>query len=173
MTAGAGVYLAACVLLVAAGTAKMRRPAGAQAAIAALLGPRLSVPGTAVRAGGALELLLGTAALTTTSAGPAAAVAACYAVFALFVASSLARGATAGCGCFGQAAGLVPVGRLHLLVNVVLAAAALVVASAGGLDGPATERAAVAMAAAGLAWVIYLVLVPLHLLTAAVREPGR
>lgn len=173
MTAAGGVYLAACALLVAAGMAKVRRPGGAQAAMAALFGPRLSVPRTAVRLGGTLEVALGTAALITTSAGPAAAVGACYAAFALFVAASLARGATAGCGCFGQAMGQVPPGRLHLVANVVLAAAALVVTSAGGVDGPATERAVVAVAAAGLAWVIYLVLVPLPLLAAAVREPGR
>ena len=104
MTAAGGVYLAACVLLAAAGVAKLRRPAGTQAAVAALLGPRPAVPRRAVQAGGAVEIALGAAAVATASAPWAAAVAACYLAFALFVAASLARGATAGCGCFGQAA---------------------------------------------------------------------
>jgi len=173
VTGAAGIYLAACVLLAAAGAAKLRRPAGAQAALAALLGPRVTVPRGVVQAGGAVEVALGTAAVTTASAASAAAVGACYAIFAVFVAASLARGATAGCGCFGQTAGQVPLGRLHLVANVALAAAGVVVASAGGLGGEVAERAALSVAAAGLAWVVYLTLVPLPLLLAAVREPAR
>jgi hypothetical protein len=174
VTAAGGPFLAACILLVAAGVAKARQPAGTLAALA-LLGPRLHVPRWAVQLIGASEAVLGTTAVVTGSAASAVAVAACYLAFAGFVAASLARGTHAGCGCFGQAEGVVPLGRLHLVADVVMAVAAVWVAAAGGVAAGAgvAERIVVSAAAAALAWVVYLALVPLARLGAAVREPAR
>lgn len=175
MTAAGGVHLAACILLAAAGVAKARRPAGTRAALAALLGPRLRVQRRAVQLMGAAEAVLGVTAVVTGSAASALAVAGCYLAFAGFVVASLARGTEAGCGCFGHAEGVVPLSRFHVAANAVMAATAVSVASAGGVaSGTGTaERIVVSVAAAALAWVAYLALVPLAKLRAAVGEPAR
>lgn len=172
MTGAAGPYLAGCVLLAVAGVAKVREPQATRRALAGFPGRGASIPSWAVRAGGVAEVALGVTALATGAPGPALVVTLCYLAFAGFVTASLARGRGARCGCFGEAAGDIAVGPLHAAVDVVLAAAALAVASTGGLHAPPLERAAMYPLAAGLAWVIYLVLVPLPRLMAAVRGTG-
>lgn len=183
MTTTAGVFLASCLLMVAAGVTKVRSPLVAQRALGALVGPRV-VPRRWVQAAGAAEVTLAGAALGGHGPAPAAAVSLCYFGFAAFVAATMARGG-AGCGCFGAPAGAgtgnevgdevgdAPLGRLHVVVNLGLAGSALAVAASGGLHAGAAERIALATVAAGLAWTLYLVLVPLPRLLAAVREPGR
>ena len=174
MTAAAGPYLAGCVLLMVAGAAKLREPAATQRALAGVGRRGLAVRGTTVRAGGAAELVLGATAFSTTAAGPAAAVAVCYLAFVGFVIASLAHGGNAGgCGCFGAASAAVPLGGLHAALNAAVAVAALAVTAGGGLQAPAVERAVVSVLAAGLAWVGYLVLVPLPRLMVAVRAARR
>lgn len=173
MTAAGGVYAAACLLLAAAGVAKVRQPGATQRALTGVLGP-LAVPRRAVRVGGAAEVALAALALATGAPGPAVAVALCYLGFAAFVVVSIARGDEAdGCGCFGDAAADVALGPLHAVVNVAMAGAAVAVAASGGLGAAGPGRAAVSVAAAGLAWATYLVLVPLPRLLAVVAEPGR
>lgn len=174
MTAWAGPYLAGCILLVVAGGAKMRAPAATQEVLGRLAGRAVPVPSWAVRAGAVAELALGVTALCSATAGAAMAVALCYATFAGFVMLSLAKGGAGhGCGCFGAAADDVPIGPLHVAVNLLLASAALAVATGGGLPAPVTERAATTVLAAGVAWVIYQVLVPLPRLMAAVKVARR
>lgn len=174
MTAAAGPFLAGCILLMVAGLAKVREPAATQRAMAALGGRRLAVPAPMVRAGGVAELVLGAVAFSTGSPTPAAAVAVCYLAFLVFVMASVAGGGgVGGCGCFGEAAGAVPVGALHGAVNGALAAAAFAVAAGGGLHPSSGEKLVVSVLAAALAWVGYLVLVPLPALMAGVREVRR
>ena len=174
MTAAAGPYLAACVLLAVAGVAKARDQGPTQRALAGVLPGRWTVPAWAVRAGGVAELAVAAMALATAAPEAAVAVGLCYLAFAAFVAGSLVRtGGEAGCGCFGQPTSAVPLGPLHVAVNVALAAAAFVVAGAGGLHGATVERAVVTVAAGGLAWTTYLVLVPLPQLLAAARRDSR
>jgi hypothetical protein len=173
VTAAAGPYLAACWLLVAAGATKLARPDATRRSIAAVAGRAAgAVPEGVVKAGALAECVLGAVGMTSGTARPALAVALCYLAFAAFVAISNGRGAGAGCGCFGAATADVPLGPLHLVVDLGLAASALAVGLGGGLGGGA-ERVAVAMAGAGLAWVVYLVLVPLPRLLVDVRETTR
>ena len=176
MTATAGPYLAACLLLVTAGLAKVRRPAATRRAMAAVFGRAgAAVPLAAVRAAGVVEAILGVSAVMAAGARPATAVAFCYLGFAAFVMAAIRRNeGTAGCGCFGAAGDGVPLGTLHLVVNLAAAGAAATVAAAGGLSpasGP--ERALVTLLSAGLAWAVYLLLIPLPELTAATREARR
>lgn len=173
MTAAGGVYAAACLLLAAAGVAKVRQPAATVRALAGVLGWP-AVPRRGVQAGGGAEVALAAVALLTGRPGPAVAVGLCYLGFAAFVVVSVARGGEgAGCGCFGDAAADVALGPLHAAVNLAMAGAAGAVAVAGGLGATGPERAALSVAAASLAWATYLVLVPLPRLLAVVREPLR
>ena len=164
----AGVYLGACVLLVAAGAAKLRRPRTARDALA---GAGIRVPAAAIRLGGAGEVVLGTAAAATGSASAAVVVAVVYAGFALFAAAVLWRGGRAApCGCFGGEGDRVH--PCHVAVDLGLAAAAAAVSAAGGLGAGPVARAGLVVLGAGVAWVAYLVLVPFPRLLAAVREAG-
>ncbi|HET7488668.1 MAG TPA: hypothetical protein VFJ85_12120 [Acidimicrobiales bacterium] len=165
MTPAAGPYLAACLLLVAAGAAKVARPEPARRALRRV---GAALPAGAVRAGGMAEAALGAAGALTGSAVAAAAVAACYLGFAAF----MVRNPVGGCGCFGSEAGDAA-GPLHALVDAGLAAAATMVAAAGGLHPAPPGRAALVAGGAGLAWVTYLVLVPGARLAAAGRALRR
>ena len=93
-----GPYLAAALLLAAAGLAKVRRPAGTAIALRQV---GLPVPEWAVRAGAGAEVAAGCWAFT--SSRPAAGlVALSYLGFAGFVALALRRGSpVSSCGCFG------------------------------------------------------------------------
>lgn len=174
MTSWVGPHLAACVLLVVAGVAKVREPASTQQVLRRLARSRVPVPNWAVRGGGLAELVLGAVALVTSSATPAALVAFCYLAFAGLVAVSIASGsADQGCGCFGGGGSDVPLGPLHIVVNLGLATAALAVAAGGGLPAPGVERVAASLLGGLLAWVVYQVLVPLPRLMAAVRSTRR
>lgn len=174
MTPAAAPYLAACWLLVAAGAAKLARPEATRRALAAVAGRTPNaVPAEAVRVLALTECAVGAVGLTAAAPGPAVGVAFCYLGFAAFVALSLARGVTAGCGCFGATAADVPLGPLHGAVDLALAASALAVALGGGLPAGGAGRVAATLASAGLAWVVYLVVVPLPRLLAAVREAAR
>jgi len=94
----AGPYLAAALLLVAAGLAKVRRPA--DTAIA-LRRAGLPVPDWVVRAGAGAEVAAGCWAFTSGRLA-AGVVALSYLGFAGFVALALRRGSpVSSCGCFG------------------------------------------------------------------------
>jgi hypothetical protein len=123
--AWAGCYLGACVLLVAAGLAKVRRPAGTALA---LQQAGLPVPEWAVRAGAAAEVAVGCWALTA-SRPAAGLVAASYVGFAGFVVVALRRGSpVSSCGCFGGSTGAgaadSPPTRTHAVLDLAAAAVA-------------------------------------------------
>jgi len=127
-----GPLVVAALLLAAAGVAKLRRPAPTGLALA-----RVGLPGSdpLVRLLGLAEVA---AAAVAVAVGGLAGVpvALLYVGFAAFTAVQVRRAATTGeaadCGCFGDAAA--PVGWIHVVVNVLLAAAA-VAAAVLGADG--------------------------------------
>ena len=124
-----GPYLAACLLLVAAGTAKAFRPADTARALAATVPIRLSMLVPLVRVGAGAELLVGAAGLALPSPWTAWPVALSYLGFAAYVGVVLVRGGPlASCGCFATPD--VPVTRVHVALDLVLGASAAVVAAA-------------------------------------------
>jgi hypothetical protein len=93
-------YLAALVLLGAAGLAKAVRPAETANALTAAGFP---VRRAWVRVGAALEVALAVAAFISPGPVTAALVAITYGLFAAFVVLALQRGwALTSCGCFGR-----------------------------------------------------------------------
>lgn len=124
-----GPYLAAAALLVVAGAAKARRPADTARALGALRhGVPLGPLAIAVPVAAAAEALLGAVALAVPHRPEATAVAASYAAFAAFVVVARRRGGVlATCGCFGTPD--TPATRLHVVLDLLLAAAASVVAA--------------------------------------------
>jgi hypothetical protein len=128
-----GPYLAACVLLLAAGVGKVVRPMDTARAVADVLPVPLRAARPVVRAGAAAEALLGAAALAHPSPVAAGLVAASYAGFAGFVTLARARGGPlATCGCFGTPD--TPATRTHVVVTLAFAVSAAVV-TASGLSG--------------------------------------
>ncbi len=122
-----GPYLAACLVLTAAGAAKTFRPGDTARAVAVLVPLRPPVLRTAVRAGAVVEAGLGVVAAALPGPLTAGAVALSYLGFAGFVGVARLRGGPlATCGCFGTPD--TPATRLHLVVDLLLAAVAAVVA---------------------------------------------
>ena len=114
-----GAYLAAALLLVAAGLAKVRRPAGTSIA---LRRAGLPVPEWVVRAGAGAEVAAGCWAFTSGRAA-AGLVALSYLGFAGFVALALRRGSpVSSCGCFGKADS--PPTVSHVVLNLAAAVTA-------------------------------------------------
>ena len=125
MAALTGPFLAAAVLLVAAGGAKLADPLPL---VRALRSARLPAPATGVRVIAGGEVLLGLAAIVTGSRVAAALVALSYAAFTGFVLLARQRGGVlASCGCFGKAD--TPPTTTHVVVTGALAAVAAVVAA--------------------------------------------
>ena len=123
-----GPYLAACLLLLAAGAAKAVRPADTARAVSAVVPMTLATTQVLVRTGAVVEAVVGAVALVHPSAVAASLVAASYAAFAVFVSVVLARGGPlATCGCFGKPD--TPATRLHVVVNALLAASSAAVAA--------------------------------------------
>jgi hypothetical protein len=125
----AGPYLVACFLLVAAGVAKAARPSDTARALHDLV-PAVppAVAPVAVRVLACAEAVLGAAALVAPVRAVAAAVGASYFVFSVVVAYARRRGGPlASCGCFGTPD--TPATRLHLVVDLVLAASGAVAAA--------------------------------------------
>lgn len=127
MSALLGPYVAAALLLAAAGVSKVRRPASTVTAVRAAGVP---VNGAAVRVFAAGEVLVAAAALLLGGPVPALLVALSYAAFAVFVGLALVRGESASCGCF--AGDDAPPTLAHVVVNIGLAASALAVAVTAG-----------------------------------------
>ena len=123
-----GPYLAACLLLVAAGVAKAARPGDTARALADTVPLPLAVLAPMVRTGAVVEAVVGGAGLVHPGPWTAGLVAASYAAFAAYVTVVLARGGPlASCGCFGTPD--TPATRLHVVVDLVLAASSAVVAA--------------------------------------------
>ena len=124
MDALAGLFLAAAVLLVAAGGSKLVDPLPL---VRALRSARLPAPAGAVRALAGAEVVLGLVALTTGSRAAAAGVALSYVAFTGFVLLARHRGGVlASCGCFGKTD--TPPTAMHVVVTAALAGVAGVVA---------------------------------------------
>ena len=171
----AGPFAAVAVLLGVAGVAKVVRPDAAAAALRAA-----GLPGrpSLVRGLGTFEAAVAGLALGLGDRPSAVLVAAAYAAFAMFVLRLIGRRSGAGCGCFGQTEA--PVGGIHLVANLVMAAVA--VGAAVWPAGPVTEAAAdqpllglpFLVLTAVCAWLAYLVLTLLPDLQAAtVGSEGR
>ena len=157
MEAATAPYLAAALLLVAAGLAKTVEPLSL---VRALRGAGLQVRAPLlarwVRAFAAGEAVLGAVAAVRPGPLVATAVAVSYAGFTAFVLRALRSGSPlASCGCFGKTD--TPPTPVHAAVTAVLAVAAVLVAvgPAAPLDVP---LAAVSGVLAYLTYVLLAVL---------------
>lgn len=127
MSTLAGPLAIASVLLVAGGIAKAWRPRDTANALRAV---GINARAGAVRAGAAVEVLVGAGALLVDSPVFAALVAVSYLAFAVFVVQALRSGAPiSSCGCFGKVD--TPPSRVHVVIDTLAAATAAVVAVAG------------------------------------------
>jgi hypothetical protein len=174
-----GFFVAGASLLVAAGLAKAVRPTDTSNALAATFGWWAPRPGRwIVRGAAGLEAGLGMSALWLPLRPVAAAVAASYLAFAVFVVIARQRGGPlATCGCFAGTD--TPATRKHAVINSALALACGFVAwRATGTDSSLVSALRQQYAGglllvplgAGLAGCVYLVLVPLARLE-ALRKP--
>jgi hypothetical protein len=162
------LYLAACILLAAAGALKAARPHDTARALVASAPWWPGRHGHAlVRVGAALEAALGLVAVAWPTRTAAAAVAASYLGFCLFVLLARAKGGPlASCGCFGTPD--TPPTAVHVVVDACLCAAAVAVAVAAPagsigsvLYGQYDHGWPIAAAGGLIAWLVYLVLSPL------------
>jgi hypothetical protein len=131
MGAWAGPFVVAAALLVAAGAMKVVDPVNT---VGALRRAGLPVHPVVVRAGGAVEVVVGVVAVVTGGVVPALLVAASYAAFTAFVVLALARDLPIGsCGCFGKVD--TPPSVLHVVVNggAIVSAAAVALGPGGGI----------------------------------------
>ena len=136
MSVLAGPFAIACLLLVAGGCAKTLRPGDTANALRAV-GFRCGARATraVVRAGGAVEAVVGTAALLTGRWWLAALVALSYCLFVAFVVRALRSGQPiSSCGCFGKTD--TPPSRVHVVLDTALAGVASAAAIAGGVALP-------------------------------------
>jgi hypothetical protein len=159
MEAATAPYLAASLLLVAAGVAKVLEPLSLVRALRAA-GMRVRAPLLArwVRGFAALEALLGVVAVIRPGPLVAAAVAVSYGGFTAFVVRALRSGSPlASCGCFGKTD--TPPTPGHALVTAALGVASLLIAigPAAALDVPLVAVSAV------LAYLTYVMLAVLPL----------
>jgi hypothetical protein len=131
-----GLFLIAAGLLVVAGIAKAVRPGDTARAMGALLPSLPSLPSPpslrllryVVRVGALTEAALGAAALVFPRPATATLVAASYFGFFGVVAYARRRGGPiATCGCFGRPD--TPPTALHLVIDIVLALAAVAVSA--------------------------------------------
>jgi uncharacterized protein YjeT (DUF2065 family) len=173
-----GPYLAACLLLVAAGAAKVARPDDTARAVTAVVSMPLRRLRAVVRVGAAAEAALGAIALVFPSPVTAGLVAASYLGFAGFVALARARGGPlATCGCFSTPD--TPATRTHVALTLGFAVSAAGVAagvSAGWIthvlgDEP-WRGVPVALLGVLCAWLAYLAMTRLATLGATRRALG-
>jgi len=164
----AGPLVVGAALLLVGGVAKLARPDNMARALHAA---HLPLGAFGIRALAAAEVIIAVSALAGGGWLPAALVALSYAAFAVFVATALARGwALSSCGCFGTPDS--PPTGVHVVINLVLAAAAGGAAASDGASPLASVRShpgwGVAMLAASsvTAGLAYLALVRLPRLRA-------
>jgi len=152
-------YLAASVLLVAAGLPKLADPLPL---VRALRSAGLPSAGVLVRVAALAEVGIGATAIAVPGRLAAALVCIAYLIFTAFVILVLRRGGVlASCGCFGRAD--TPAARTHLVLTSALALTAGVAALAPPPPGvwralPPALLATTAGYAALLALLAYLVL---------------
>jgi hypothetical protein len=159
MEAATAPYLAAALLLVAAGLAKTVEPLSLVRALRAA-GLRVRAPLLArwVRAVAAGEAALGILAIVRPGPLVAAAVAISYAGFTAFVVRALRSGSPlASCGCFGKTDTPPTPGHAAATALLAVAAALIAVGPAAALDVPLLVVSAV------LAYLTYVLLAVLPL----------
>jgi hypothetical protein len=175
MSPVAGPFFAAVLVLGAAGALKVARPDAARVALRAA---GLPSSAWAVRVLGVGELAIALWAVGWGGRGAAAAVAVAYLGFAGF--AELVRRRSRGkasCGCFGSSGA--PLSRLHVVVDVVVAAVAVaaVARPVPGFVDAAAETPAAGVPFVGftllLAWLLQVVLTALPELQAAVRPTAQ
>ncbi len=184
-----GVFFISSGLLILAGVAKAVRPDDTARAFVLLLNERTAhLPGIvmmrrAVRVGAAAELMVGVLALMFPRPNTAALVAASYFLFVIVTAyAGRSGGPLATCGCFARPD--TPATTLHVMLNAVLLAAAIVVGvhpptvtSLGPLLAHQPWHGLPLMLASGVGvWLTYLALSPLAALEGArrlVQRPAR
>jgi hypothetical protein len=133
----AGPFAIASVLLAAGGGAKALRPSDTAQALTTvgLRFPAFLPARVAVRIGGAVELVVGVAALLVGGPVLCALVALSYLAFAAFVVIALRSGAPiSSCGCFGKVD--TPPSVVHVVLDVAFAGVAAVAAFTGGVALP-------------------------------------
>lgn len=149
-----GVVIAAALVLVVAGAAKIARPEGT---VGAIRSAGLRVPSAAVTALGAAEITLGAVVVAWAPPVATVAMAATYAGFALFSVRLLTvRGAGASCGCFGQADS--PVHGIHVAVNLAIAGTVAAATLGGRVSAVPEVPVLVAVASVVLAAALILAL---------------
>jgi hypothetical protein len=168
-----GPYLVACALLAIAGSSKAARPRHTATVLVQLF-PSLRPLAVkrSVRVFALAEALLGVVSALFPYPALAAAVAGSYLGFALFVLYLRARvGASADCGCISADGAST---RLHILVNLAMAASAASVAWAGAgrwifsvLSNQVLDGVPLIAACAACSWLLVLSLVALPRLSAA------
>jgi len=127
-SAFAGPLLAGAALLLAGGVAKLVRPENVARALQAA---DLPLGRIGIRVLAATEVVIALGAVMIGGWLPATLVALSYALFAGFVGTALARGWTlSSCGCFGTPDS--PPTAVHVVIDLVLAAAAVGAAVHGG-----------------------------------------
>jgi hypothetical protein len=169
-----GLYIIACLLLVAAGVAKAVRPDDTARALASTVHAPVRYVRALVRMGSIVEVVVGLIALLVPRPWSAGLVAVSYVAFASFVIYARSTdGAVASCGCFGTPD--TPATLVHAIINAALALSAGVVAwSAPPSDTivgilshqPGQGIALVAVSTLG-AWLVYLSISVLARLQAA------
>jgi hypothetical protein len=123
----AGPFAIVTALLVVGGALKTVDPGDTAHALGALGLPRAPL---LVRAGGALEVLIGAGALLAGAPVFAALVAVSYVGFTAFVVAALRSGRPiSSCGCFGKVD--TPPSAVHVVIDLAAAVMATVVAVAG------------------------------------------
>ena len=122
-----GPVAVACALLGLAGVSKLLRPAPTSGALRAL---HLPAPLDGVRLMGLGEVVLGIAAVVSGNRALVGLVGVAYLAFAGFVVAATRAGTDIqSCGCFGTVD--TPPSVVHIVVNLVLASAALAAAVTG------------------------------------------
>jgi hypothetical protein len=170
------VQLAAALLLIGAGLAKMRSPGQAADMLRhAWWRPlRGRTSRVLVRGGGGIELAVGVAAMVSGSRLAAALLGGCYLGFTIIAARLLRGGRRTSCGCFGATDS--PVGAGHLGVNVLAVgvAVAAIVRPPGALGGVFHHGVLIGVVGAGqavlLAYLAFLSITALPALVAARRR---
>jgi hypothetical protein len=133
----AGPFAIAAVLLAVGGAAKAVRPRDTALALSAVgvKFPRLLPGRVVVRVGGAVEAVVGVAALVVGGPVLCALVAASYLAFAGFVVVALRTGAPiSSCGCFGKVD--TPPSVVHVVLDVAFAGVAAAAAFTGDVALP-------------------------------------
>jgi hypothetical protein len=169
MTALAGPFLITCTILGLGGLAKLWAPIPARRALRAA---SIDVPLAAVRTLGLAEFALACAAAFRGGVLLPIVVGMAYVAFAAFVVVILRTDTATSCGCFGSAS--TPPTMLHVVVNLLSAAAAFGATGYGGIvatvEGPAGEGIAMLVLVVVGAYSLFLILTALPVVLAPPQE---